>query len=160
MKKLFEKIKYSWKCFLLSWKNEKRKEVLEMLERLKNVKRANMEYINKDNDDVKLYSTDDELNIDFAIASFHRLREQIIHTLGNEKYSQNLSTIEPDLALAYKEADFQITRAEYLDAELQYYKAANNPNGPLANMLKKMWDRRCKLKEQLEIFESEIKEKN
>ena len=57
--------------------------------------------------------------------------------------------------MAYKEADYQITRADYLDAELQYYKAANNPNGPLGNMLKVMWDRRCELKERLDAFEAE-----
>ena len=46
-----------------------------MFERLNNVSRANIEYINKGTDIVNLYSTDDELDVDFAIASMHRLRD-------------------------------------------------------------------------------------
>ena len=60
---------------MLGWKNDKSKEVIEMLERLKNVSRANMEYVNKGTDIVNLYSTDDELDIDFAVASMQRLRD-------------------------------------------------------------------------------------
>ena len=155
MQNFLIRLKYAWKCFVLGWKNEKRKEAIEMFERLNNVSQANIEYINKGTDIVNLYSTDDELDVDFAIASMHRLRDQLIRTLGNEGYGENLNVIEPDLAMAYKEADYQIARADYLDAELQYYKAANNPNGPQGNMLKVMWDHRCELKERLDVFEAE-----
>lgn len=75
MQDFLKRLKYAWKCFVLGWKNDKRKEVIEMLERLNNVSRANMEYANKGTDIVNLYSTDDELDIDFAVASMHRLRD-------------------------------------------------------------------------------------
>ena len=75
MQDFLKRLKYAWKCFVLGWKNEKRKEAIEMFERLNNVSRANIEYVNKGTDIVNLYSTDDELDVDFAIASMHRLRD-------------------------------------------------------------------------------------
>ena len=156
MKEFFNKLKDTWQCVKFAWKNPKRKEVLQMMQRLQNVRVANMEYVNNGDDVVNLYSTDDELDIDFAVSSMHRLRDQLIRTLGNEGYGERLNVIEPDLAMAYKEADYQIARSDFLDAELQYYKAANNPSGPSANMLKTMWDHRCEMKERLEAFETEV----
>lgn len=108
------------------------------------------------------WRTADDKNVDveYTLGQFHRLRDQLIQTLGNEGYGARLDEIEPDLSMAYKEADYQIVRADYLDAELQYYKAANNPAGPSANMLKTMWDRRCELKERLDAFEVELQQQN
>ncbi len=115
---MIEKLKRAWKFFRFGWNCQKGDEMLEIISMLGNVEKADMEYTCSGDDAVNLYSTDDTLDVDFAIKSMHRLRDQLIMTLGNEGYGERLNEIEPDLAMAYKEADYQIARADFADAEL------------------------------------------
>jgi hypothetical protein len=73
--------------------------------------------------------------------------------VGQDFYEAKLNTFDPDLAEALTEADHQFMRAETALAELEYYKACNDPNGFHGPQLKEMHDRLNAYKQQLEDFE-------
>ena len=105
---------------------------------------------------LKVYVTDTEVDPQFIADCKERLRNILINTIGREAFEQNIEILEPDTALAWKEADYQIARAEWQEAELQYYKAVNMPGNNLrASQLKNMYDRVQSLKAQVESFETE-----
>ena len=58
-----------------------------------------------------------------------------------------------DLANAFKEVDYQIARADSLEAELNYYKAINDPNGMNSNQALFLWNQVLETKRALERFE-------
>lgn len=81
------------------------------------------------------------------------LKRAIIDRVGQDFYEAKLNTFDPDLAEALTEADHQFMRAETAQAELEYYKACNDPNGFHGPQLKEMHDRLNAYKQQLENFE-------
>ena len=61
-------------------------------------------------------------------------------------YESKLDTFDPMLFEAYKEAELQQMRADCAEAELEYYKACNDPNGFHGPQLRQMHERLLELK--------------
>ena len=70
-----------------------------------------------------------------------------------EEYEKELEHYDQDLANAFKEVDYQIARADSLEAELNYYKAINDPNGMNSNQALFLWNQVLETKRALERFE-------
>lgn len=116
-----------------------------------------MQFTEDGSEQLKVYVTDAEVDPQFLADCKERLRGILINTVGREVFEQNIEVLEPDTALAWKEADYQIARAEWQEAELQYYKAVNMPGNNLrASQLKNMYDRVQSLKARVDEFENEI----
>jgi hypothetical protein len=116
-----------------------------------------MQFTEDGSEQLKVYVTDAEVDPQFLADCKERLRGILINTIGREVFEQNIEVLEPDTALAWKEADYQIARAEWHEAELQYYKAVNMPGNNLrASQLKNMYDRVQSLKARVDEFENEI----
>ena len=84
---------------------------------------------------------------------FNDSRVSPINNATEEKYGESLEQYEPDLFNAYKEADYQIAKSEYLQAELDYYKLVNNPTSGDANVLYANYRRLQQLKDKYENFQ-------
>lgn len=82
----------------------------------------------------------------------NRLSEYVISNMTPELYGAKLEQYDPDLFNAYKESDYQITRADYLEAQLNYVNAINNPNGEDGNKLFAMYKQLTQLKQKFENF--------
>lgn len=63
--------------------------------------------------------------------------------------------MDAEVAQLFMESDYHMARAEYLDAELRYYKEANNPSGLGGNQLMNMWKRVQETKRVFEEIERE-----
>ena len=90
---------------------------------------------------------------DFQHHIFNDSRVSLINNVTEEKYGESLEQYEPDLFNAYKEADYQIAKSEYLQAELDYYKLVNNPTSGDANVLYTNYRRLQQLKDKYENFQ-------
>ena len=101
----------------------------------------------------KSETLNEENCIEPLIASKETLKNEIIRLIGNDAYGSNLEQIDYELAMAYKEADYQIARADMIQAELDYYKATNNLNiefsGP---RLYALWNHYLDMKKRYEAF--------
>ena len=106
-----------------------------------------------DKDSIEYINTDPD-NDTFASNAKEVIRESLINKLG-EEYEMRLEEFDPDIATAFKEADYQIARADVAEAELQYYRAINDPNGPKSIQLQHMWERVIDLKKRLQAFEQQ-----
>jgi hypothetical protein len=84
------------------------------------------------------------------------IKKEMINRLTQKVYEERLEEFDTDLFLSYKEIDYQMARADMLQAELDYYKAINDPNGKYKSpQLQHMWEHLCQLKEKMKIFDSE-----
>lgn len=101
----------------------------------------------------KSESLNDENCIQPLIASKEELKNELLRIIGNEAYGMNLEKIDYDLAMAYKEADYQIARVNKVQAELDYYRAANDLSGEYSGpRLFAMWNHYLDMKKQLDSF--------
>lgn len=107
--------------------------------------------INKKDEIIKKESSN--ITEDFQHHIFNDSRVSLINTVTEEKYGESLEQYEPDLFNAYKEADYQIAKSEYLQAELDYYKLVNNPTSGDANVLYTNYRRLQQLKDKYENFQ-------
>ena len=161
--KIIQNIKQWWIRWRESWKLLKlirscnnSTKLLEIVQTLTKMNRLCMLFTETGSEQLKVYVTDTEVDPQFIADCKERLRNILINTIGREAFEQNIEILEPDTALAWKEADYQIARAEWQEAELQYYKAVNLPGNNLrATQLKNMYDRVQSLKAQVESFETE-----
>lgn len=106
-----------------------------------------------DKDAIEYINTDPD-NDTFASNAKEVIRESLINKLGQE-YEMRLEEFDPDIATAFKEADYQIARADAAEAELQYYRAINDPNGLKSLQLQHMWERVIEMKKRLQAFEQQ-----
>lgn len=101
----------------------------------------------------KSESLPDDKCLDALIASREEIKNEIVRTIGNDEYGANLDHIDYELAMAYKEADYQILRADTIKAELEYYKAANDLHQEFSGpRLYAMWNHYLDLKKRLDSF--------
>lgn len=106
--------------------------------------------VNKKGENVKEQTNIDE---NFQHYIYDDSRKSLIDNVGEQTYGEKLKIYEPDLFNAYKEADYQIAKSEYLDAELNYYKMVNNPMSGDANVLMTAYRRVQQLKDRYENFQ-------
>lgn len=107
--------------------------------------------VNKNDEIIKKESSN--ITEDFQHHIFNDSRVSLINNVTEEKYGESLEQYEPDLFNAYKEADYQIAKSEYLQAELDYYKLVNNPTSGDANVLYANYRRLQQLKDKYENFQ-------
>lgn len=126
---------------------------MQLFNILKNILKSK-EYIlytkNKDNTINKFNSNN--IDIDFLNIANNDIKNDFISKVGEQNYGQELEKYDNDLFNAYKEADYQLARADYLEAELTYYKTVNDPMSGDANKLYMLYNRVVKLKEKLDSF--------
>lgn len=127
------------------------KNIFKLIKLLFSSKQYVIYTVNKKGEQVKKQST----NIDEAFQHhiYDDARQSLINNVGQQKYGEKLESYEPDLFNAYKEADYQIAKSEYLQAELDYYKLVNNPMSGDANTLFVNYQRLQQLKKQYENFQ-------
>ena len=129
----------------------KLKQIFNIIKQLKNCKDFIIYYSNKDNDIKNIYSSD---NIDSDIQAyiFSDIKENLISKLGNEKYGEKLELYDKDLFDAYKEADFQMVKADYFETAYNYYKIVNDPNSGDANKIYMLYKRLLQLRDKYEKY--------
>jgi hypothetical protein len=81
------------------------------------------------------------------------IKQQILQMIGPEFYNRKLEEFEPELADAYKSVDFWMLKTKCAEAELEYYRACNDPNGFHGPQLREMHDRVCELRNYIEELE-------
>lgn len=107
--------------------------------------------VTEDNDNFNIqYSNND---FDWQSNIINKLNNKFINDVTAEVYSRNLQKYNLELFNAYKECDYQMAKSNYLEAELDYQRAVNDPAGGDANQLFIMYSRLKKLKEIYESFE-------
>ena len=99
------------------------------------------------------YSSDDDLDTEFELNVKDMIKDDIVRRVTPEEYEKELEHYDQDLANAFKEVDYQIARADSLEAELNYYKAINDPNGMNSNQALFLWNQVLETKRALERFE-------
>ena len=99
------------------------------------------------------YSSDDDLDTEFELNVKDMIKNDIVRRVTPEEYEKELEHYDQDLANAFKEVDYQIARADSLEAELNYYKAINNPNGMDSNQALFLWNQVLETKRALERFD-------
>ena len=102
-----------------------------------------------DNDDI-YYSANND--IEWKSDVINKLTSDFINEVTPEIYGRDLQKYNLELYNAYKECDYQMAKSNYLEAELEYYKAVNNPDGGDAYKLFMMYNRLQKLKDIYENF--------
>lgn len=105
-----------------------------------------------DLDNMVLYSLNNNPDLTFIRSAFLSLRNHIVRTLGEEQYNTELERWDYDLAMAYKEADYHILRANYFEVMNQYINTINDPNGMKAPEARQLYMEAQELKEKYENF--------
>lgn len=88
------------------------------------------------------------------------IKSIIIERIGRERYDENIDRMDMEIGQLYRESDYHMARAEWLDAELRYYKEANDPGGLGGNQLMNMWQRVLETRRVFEEIEKEVKREN
>ena len=83
------------------------------------------------------------------------IKDIVLKRIRREQYDMNIGRMDAEVAQLFMESDYHMARAEYLDAELRYYKEANNPSGLGGNQLMNMWKRVQETKRVFEEIERE-----
>lgn len=161
---MWQRIKKIWKIVKILWRSERLEHIEEIIPVLKDSKNeivmfSNESEVNSPNE-IMMFITGDFLNVPFAAMSREVIKNNIVRTIGKQQYEQNLEQLDYDLAMAYKEADYQMARNEALDAEFMYYREVNNPNGMKSQQLLNMWNRVVEMKERLKRFEEDVDAKS
>ena len=81
------------------------------------------------------------------------IKQKIVNMIGPELYERKLDEFDPDLADAYRQIDFWMLKTKCVQAELEYYRACNDPNGFHGPQLREMHDRVCELRNYLDDME-------
>lgn len=127
------------------------KNIFKIIKLLFSSKQYVIYAVNKKGENVKEQTSD--ITEDFQHYIYDDSRKSLIDSVGEETYGEKLESYEPDLFNAYKEADYQIAKSEYLEAELDYYKMVNNPMSGDANVLMTAYRRVQQLKNIYENFQ-------
>ena len=134
------------------------KQIFKIIKTLRHCKDYIL-YTISDNQDInKIYSSDNITSDDQAFI-FNDIKNNLIEKLGFEQYGSNLKTYDYDLFNAYKEADFQLTRADYFETAYEYFKQVNNPNGGDANTTYMLYKRLLQLRDKYEKYMMELDNK-
>jgi hypothetical protein len=138
-------------------KSKDKTKILEIAETLSDMEKCIILFSNnkEDKEHITFYTNDDELDIEYTRNCKELIRDTLNNILTPQIYDRDLEYYEPYTALAFKEAEYQVMRADMLEAELAYYKAINDPNGPAASQTYALYERYMNLKERLEKFEKE-----
>lgn len=88
------------------------------------------------------------------------IKDIVIRRIGREQYDMNIDRMDSEVGMLFRESDYHMARAEYLDAELRYYKEANSPQGLGGNQLMNMWQRVQETKRVFEEIEKEVQINN
>lgn len=103
-------------------------------------------------ENVVLYSLYDSPNLDFMNIVIYLLKYQVINMIGKDEYDKNIAYWDEDIALVYKEIDYQMINAQLSKLELEYYKMINSPNGCKAEEGVMMWNKILELRQYIENF--------
>lgn len=107
--------------------------------------------ITENDESVDIQYSDND--IDWKSSIINKLNSNFIEEVTPEVYGRDLQKYNEELFNAYKECDYQMAKSNYLEAELEYQRAVNDPSGGDANKLYMMYSRLKKLKEIYENFE-------
>ena len=88
------------------------------------------------------------------------IKDIVVRRIGREQYDTNIDRMDSEVGMLFRESDYHMARAEYLDAELRYYKEANSPQGLGGNQLMNMWQRVLETKRVFEEIEKEVQINN
>lgn len=92
----------------------------------------------------------DHIGMQVLVNTMTAIRRAIINRVGSDFYEAKLDTFDPMLFEAYKEAEVYQMRADCAEAELEYYKACNDPNGFHGPQLREMHERLLQLKRMVD----------
>ncbi len=129
----------------------KLKQIFNIIKQLKNCKDFIIYYSNKDDNIQSIYSSDN-IDSDVQAMIFSDIKENLISKLGNEKYGEKLELYDKDLFDAYKEADFQMVKADYFETAYNYYKIVNDPNSGDANTTYMLYKRLLQMRDKYEKY--------
>ena len=129
----------------------KLKQIFNIIKQLKNCKDFIIYYSNKDDNIQSIYSSDN-IDSDIQAMIFSDIKENLISKLGNEKYGEKLELYDKDLFDAYKEADFQMVKADYFETAYNYYKIVNDPNSGDANTIYMLYKRLLQMRDKYEKY--------
>lgn len=87
----------------------------------------------------------------FLAACSVALRSEAAKMVG-PAFDRDLEKYDRDLAMAYKEADYQMARADAAQSGLDYFRAINDAYGPASDELLRMWNVYKAAKAKLESF--------
>ena len=152
---MIAKFKELYKIFRLLLKYKNLAKITEIIEMLVNMKQCVIMFSEKSNQkqDILYYISDDNIDIEFSANCKEVIRDDLIKRLG-DNYDRNLEKFEPYTAMAFKEADYQMLRADVLDAKLKYINAINDAYGMTANATLGLWNHYNELKHRLKDFEN------
>ena len=157
---MIEKIRTLWQFLRAAMKCKRQDVLLNVCNMMAESERMTMLFKKQGSDKIDMFITEERLDEDFASDCVYTIKSQIINKIGQETYERQLERFDYDMAMAFKEADYQMARADYAEAELQYFRAVNDPYGAKAPQLKKMWDNVNRTKSRLEAFEEELRQQN
>ena len=151
---MIAKIKELYKIFKLLLKYKDLRKITEIIEMLVNMKQCVILFSEKTNQkqDILYYISDDDIDVDFSANCKEVIRDDLVRRLG-DNYDRELERFEPYTAMAFKEADYQMLRADVLDAKLKYFSAINDAYGMSANATLGLWNHYNELKEKLKEIE-------
>ena len=129
----------------------KLKQIFNIIKQLKKCKDFIIYYSNKDDNIQSIYSSDN-IDSDVQAMIFSDIKENLISKLGNEKYGEKLELYDKDLFDAYKEADFQMVKADYFETAYNYYKIVNDPNSGDANTTYMLYKRLLQMRDKYEKY--------
>ena len=111
----------------------------DLFERISNLKQFIM--IGEDSNSKPVIWDSGEPETEFLTDCREVIKDIVVRRIGREQYEINIDRMDPEVGLLFRESDYHMAHAEYLDAELRYYKEANNPSGLGGNQLMNMWKR-------------------
>lgn len=133
----------------------KLKQILNIIKLLKSSKDFIIYSISSDNNINPIYSSDN-IDNDTQALIFNDIKENLINKLGNEKYGEKLELYDKDLFNAYKEADYQMLKADYFESAYEYYTQVNDPIGGDANKLYLLYKRLLQTRDKYEKYLMQI----
>ena len=128
------------------------KQILNIIKQLKTCKDFIIYMIPDNNTDIKHIYSSDNIDNDAQAIIFNDIKENLINKLGNETYGQKLEFYDKDLFDAYKEADYQMLKADYFETAYEYYKTINDPNSGDANRTYMLYKRLLQLRDKYEKY--------
>lgn len=124
-------------------------KIAQLLKFIKSIWNTEFILITKDKVVTNIHTNN---KIDVYSNAITSLNEQIVNDLGQTVVQDNLEVLNNEMFNIYKEIDYQLCRADYLEAELLYNKEVNNPLGGDANKLYILYKKYMDLKKKYENF--------
>jgi len=153
-------IREIWNTFKTLRKCKNPHMLAEVIDLLKDSKQNIILTRNSDDSNIVYYTSDENLDVKFAVECRELMRNDLKRRVGDETYDRDMEFFEPFTAQVFMEADYQMARADAAEMELEYVKRINDPtdttDGPeLYRIWKDCQDAKEKLKHFEEIAEQQ-----